>query len=159
MRPLHVAERKGPFAIGIDRSGKIHFAKSDIGGDHVIVLLGRDVPDSHLAELVGDGVSYIVASDEEMALAPLLRILSHEFGIGTLLLEGGGGVNGSFLVAGLVDELYVILAPALDGSPSTAIVEAGDTSLKGKVMLSLLACDQVAGGALRLRYAVSPDTV
>jgi riboflavin biosynthesis pyrimidine reductase len=31
-----------------------------------------------------------------------------------LLLEGGGGANGAFLRAGLVDELHVILCPAVD---------------------------------------------
>lgn len=32
-RPIHVAKRKAPFAIAIDRSGKLHFAKPDIGGE------------------------------------------------------------------------------------------------------------------------------
>lgn len=153
-RPHHFAQRQGPFAVALDRSGKLHFAKPDISGDHVIVLLGRDVPDRHLAGLAGDGVSYIVAEDEEMALAPMLASLKRELGISTLMLEGGGHVNGSFLAAGLVDELHVVLAPALDGSPSPAIVEAGDEGLKGKVTLALLECELLAAGAVRLRYAV-----
>ena len=156
-RPIHVAERKGPFAIALDRSGRLHFAKPDVGGDPVVVLLGRGVPDSHLAELVADGISYVVAGDEEMALAPLIALLRRELGIETLLLEGGGVVNGSFVAAGLVDEFVMFLAPALDGSPSTAIVEAGDAGLQGKVALSLLACDRLNHGLVRLRYAVAVD--
>jgi len=113
--PIHIAREGGPFGIAIDRSGKLHFAKSDIGGDAVVVLLGRDVPDSHLAELVGDGISYFVAGDEEMALAPLLAALAEHLKIEKLMIEGGGHVNGAFFAAGLVDELIVILAPALDG--------------------------------------------
>lgn len=127
-----------------------------MGGDPVVVLLGPNVPDAHLAELVADGVSYIVAPDAEMSIAPLLQILRRELGIETLLLEGGGGINGSFFAAGVVDELYVILTPTLDGSPSAAIVEAGDDGLKSKVQLSLLACELVGSGAVRLRYAVFP---
>lgn len=157
-RPIHFATREGPFAIALDRSGKLHFAKPDIGGDHVVVLLGHDAPDSHLAELAADGISYVVAQDEAMALAPLLDVLAEELGIATLLLEGGGHVNGSSLAAGLVDELRVVLAPALDGSPSPAIVEAGPDGLKGKIRLSLLACDRLEHGALALRYAVTPET-
>ena len=156
-RPLHLAGGKGPFAVALDRHGKLHFAGPDVGGDPVLVLLGSDVSDAHLAELVEDGVSYIVAHDAEMTLAPLMQTLLREVGIGTLLLEGGGCINGSFLAAGLVDELVVFVAPALDGSPSTAIVEAGDEGLKGKVQLSLLACDRLGAGLVRLRYAVSPD--
>lgn len=154
-RPHHIAQMEGPFAIALDRSGKLHFGKPDIGGDHVVILLGRDVPDSHLAELVSDGVSYIIAQDEEMELAPLLATLKRELGIATLMLEGGGHANGAFLKAGLVDELHIVLAPALDGSPSPAIVEAGDEGLKGKVALSLLECELLANGAVRLRYAVA----
>jgi riboflavin biosynthesis pyrimidine reductase len=156
-RPFHIARRNGPFGIAIDRSGKLHFTKSDIGGDAIVVLLGRDVPDSHLAELVGDGISYFVAEDAEMALAPLVATLAAQLDIATLMIEGGGHVNGAFFAAGLVDELIVILAPALDGSPSTAIVEAGDAGLRGKVTLSLRSCDRLDNGALRLRYAVAPD--
>ena len=156
-RPIHLATRQGPYGIALDRSGKLHFAKPDIGGDPVVVLLGRDVSDAHLAELLTDGVSYIVAEDAEMALAPLMATLRRELGIETLLLEGGGVVNGSFLAASLVDELYVVLAPALDGSPSPAIVEAGEAGLKGKVTLSLISCAPLDNGALRLHYAVAPD--
>jgi riboflavin biosynthesis pyrimidine reductase len=156
-RPIHVAEGNGPFAIALDRSGKLHFASPDVGGDPAVVLLGRGVPDAHLAELIADGISYVVAEDEEMALAPLIARLKRELGIETMLLEGGGVVNGSFLAAGLIDEFVMFLAPALDGSPATAIVEAGDAGLQGKVALSLLACDRLDHGLLRLRYAVHVD--
>ncbi|MFV0623468.1 RibD family protein [Sphingomonas sp. ac-8] len=154
-RPHHVARREGPFAIALDRSGKLHFTKPEIDGDHVVVLLGPDVPDSHLAELAEDGVSYFVAQDEDMALAPLMRTLVRELGVETLMLEGGGHVNGSFLAAGLVDELHVVVAPALDGAPNTAIVEAGEDGLKGKARLSLAGCDRLDGGAVHLRYTVT----
>lgn len=49
--------------------------------------------------------------------------------------------------------------PTLDGSPNSSIVEAGDDGLKSKVQVSLLACEQVGSGAVRLRYAVFPDIV
>lgn len=156
-RPHHFARGRGegPFAMAIDRSGKLHFERPDIGGDPLVVLLGHDVADAHLAELAGDGISYVVAEDPAMRLAPLLAVLRRELGIATLLLEGGGHVNGTFLAAGLVDEMHLVLAPALDGSPSPAIVEAGDEGLKGKVALSLLGCERLDNGALHLRYAVA----
>ncbi len=58
-RPYHFAARSaGSYAISIDPSGKLHFAKAEIGGDHAVVVLGRDVPDQHLAELAADGVKH-----------------------------------------------------------------------------------------------------
>lgn len=155
-RPCHLAAKDaGSYAIALDPSGKLHFDRAEIDGDHIVVLLGRDVPDSHLTELAGDGISYIVSEKQEIALAVMLDVLGRELGIRRLLLEGGGGINGSFFAAGLVDELSVLIAPTLDGRPdSRAIVETSDTGLAGKVQLSLASCEPLGHGTVHLRYAV-----
>jgi len=158
-RPHHFAKRDaGSFAIAFDRSGKLHFKQADIGGDHVVVLLGPAVPDSHLAELAGDGISYLVAPDEEMQARPLLELLGRELGIERLLVEGGGNVNGSMMQAGVVDELSLLVAPALDGAVGiTGVFEVpAATGLKGKARLHLSACEALAHGVVHLRYAVDP---
>jgi riboflavin biosynthesis pyrimidine reductase len=159
-RPHHFAAgHKKPYAVALDAHGKLHFARSDVGGDHVIVLLGSHVPDSHLAELKGDGISYIVADGAEIDLARALETLHREFSIERLALEGGGVINGSFLAARLVDELIVIIGPGVDGrSDSHAIVEAGETGLHGRVKLSLKSCEPMQHGAVRLTYTVTPDS-
>ncbi|KQT44476.1 riboflavin deaminase [Aureimonas sp. Leaf454] len=156
-RPLHVARPgTGKYAIAIDRSGKLHFRKPDINGDAVIVVLGSDVPDEHIAELAADGISYIVADGPEIDLAQALRTLRVAFGIESLLLEGGAGINGSFFAAGLVDELSVIVAPAIVGRVNEqGIVAHGDEGLAGKVQLSLIGAEPLEHDLLHLRYAVT----
>lgn len=159
-RPHHFARRDaGSYAIAVDRSGKLHFAKADVGGDHVVVLLGPGVPDSHLAELAGDGISYVVAPDEAMAPRPLLEVLGRELGLKRLLLEGGGNVNGSFLAAGVVDELSLLLAPAVDGAVGiTGVFEVPEPAgLAGKVRLRFLGSQALEHGMVHLRYAVASD--
>lgn len=153
---LFQARDAAPFAITIDRAGKLRFAKPDIGGDHVVVLLGNGVEDAHLAELAANGVSYIVSDGDEIDLPTALATLRAELGIETLLLEGGGGINGTFLAAGLVDEVSVVLAPALDGARDAERIVATDDGLKDKVTLSLIDCQRLAAGAVHLRYAVQP---
>lgn len=154
---LFQAREASSFAITVDRAGKIRFAKPDIGGDHVVVLLGSRVTDAHLAELAANGVSYLVSGTAEIDLGDALTTLRRELGVETLLLEGGAGINGAFLAAGLVDELSVVIAPALDGGvDAERIVAAGD-GLKGKVTLSLFACEQLAAGTVNLRYHVRAD--
>lgn len=156
-RPHRFANREaGSFAIGIDRSGKLHFSKPDIGGDHVVVFLGPDVPDSHLAELASDGVSYVVAPDAAMEVRPFLELLGKELGIERVLLEGGGNVNGSFLAAGVVDELSILVAPAIDGALGiTGVFEVPDAKgLAGKARLRLTSSEALAHGLVHLRYAV-----
>jgi hypothetical protein len=58
-------------------------------------------------------VSYFFAGKFELDLALALDILNRELGVKRLLLkgllEGGGGANGAFLRAGLVDELNLVL--------------------------------------------------
>ncbi|RUW49560.1 MULTISPECIES: RibD family protein [unclassified Mesorhizobium] len=156
-RPHHFARRDaGSYALALDASGKLHFAKPDIGGDHVVVLLGRDVQDSHLAELAADGVSYVVSQTPDIDLAAMLDVLGRELGIRRLLLEGGAGINGSFFAAGLVDELSLLIAPALDArAANQGFVEFGEAGLASKMQLSLTSCEALAHGLVHLRYAVS----
>lgn len=157
-RPHHFARRDaGTYAVALDASGKLHFAKPDVGGDHVVVLLGHGVADSHLAELAADGVSYIVSETADIDLAAMLDVLGRELGVRRLLLEGGAGINGSFFAAGLVDELSLLIAPALDArAANQGFVEFGESGLAGKTRLSLTSCEALAHGLVHLRYAVSP---
>ena len=155
-RPHHFARPDAPsFAIALDRSGKLHFSGSELYGDHVIVLLGSDVPDIHLAELAQDGVSYLVSDQNDIDVGAMLETLGKELGITKILLEGGANVNGTLMAAGLVDELSFLVAPALEArKDSDRIVEFGNEGLAGKVELSLIGCEQLDHGALHLRYAV-----
>jgi riboflavin biosynthesis pyrimidine reductase len=158
-RPYHLAARSaGSYAVAIDSSAKLHFSKPEIGGDHVVVVLGHDVPDRHLAELAGDGVSYVVAPEVQPDIAGVLEVLGRELSIGRLLLEGGAAINGAFLAAGLVDELSLLIAPALDGRKATqSIIEFGDTGLAGKIQLSMISCETLEHGLVHLRFAVRPQ--
>lgn len=158
-RPVAIASyERGQHAVVIDRSGKLHFPKSDVGGNHVVVILGSSVPDSHLAELAGDGISYIVAPGPDVDLGWALEQLRSQLGIERLLLEGGGEINGAFFAAGLVDELYVLIAPALDaGVDVQGIIAHGGEGLAGKAQLSLKNAEVMEHGVVKLHYAVSGE--
>jgi riboflavin biosynthesis pyrimidine reductase len=155
-RPLHVAARAAKsYAVTIDPAGRVHFSGGTVGGDHLIALLGRDVGDAHLAELQADGVSYVVSEGPGMDLAAMLETLSREFGIKRLMLEGGGAINGSFLAAGLVDEVHVLVGPAFDGDNSQQSIAAYPGGLAGKCALSFRSATPLEHGVVHLRYAAS----
>ena len=155
-RPAHFA-RPGAssFAIAIDPSGKLHFSGDELYGDHVVVLLGSDIPDSHLAELTEDGVSYVVSDSTNIDIGAALELLGEKLGITRVLLEGGANINGRLMAAGLVDELSIVMAPALEARlGSDRIIENGEAGLAGRVELSLMSCEPLAHGAVHLRYAI-----
>src|SRR5215203_4249565 len=144
------------YGIALDAQGKIAWGQSDIGGDPIVAVLTEQVPDAHLAGLRGDGVSYIFAGERELDLALALEILNRELGIERLLLEGGGGSNGSFLRAGLIDEISVAICPAVDGSKGApSIFDSGDedAGVAAPIRSMILAnCEVLEGGAVWLRY-------
>lgn len=156
-RPWHVADKEArKFAIGIDRHGRLHWDKPTADEGHVVVVLGKSVPDAHLAELVAAGVSYLVMPDDEIDIDAMLESLHEKLGIQTLLLEGGAKVNGAFLKAGAVDEISLLVCPAIDGTTGgAAIFETGDTGVGPQLTLELIGAQPLAGGTVHLRYRVS----
>lgn len=156
-RPTHFANRVAKsYGIAIDRSGTVHYRGPDLFGDHIITLLGHDVPDSYLAELAADGVSYVIAENADFDVGELLAVINRELRIERIVLEGGAATNGALLAAGLVDELNFIVAPALEARSGTdRVVEFGPDGLAGKVELSLIECQQLGHGMVNLRYAAA----
>jgi 5-amino-6-(5-phosphoribosylamino)uracil reductase len=158
-REAHLGNRGGrKLAIGIDPSGRVHFGKDNVGGDHAVAVLGEQVSDAHLAELRADGASYIFAGPKGDDLPRAMEQLAALFGAKTLLLEGGGGINGSFLKHGLIDEFSTLIHPAIDGvAGSQSIVDyhgpEGDRPGAGQ-SLRLTHCETLEGGMIWLRHAV-----
>jgi 5-amino-6-(5-phosphoribosylamino)uracil reductase len=58
----------------------------------------------------------------ELELAPLLRRLRAEFSVRSILCEGGPSLNASLVREGLVDELFLSIAPKLAGGPPLTIL-------------------------------------
>ena len=146
------------YGVVLDAHGKVAFGRSDIGGDPIVVVLTTAVSDAHLAGLRSEGISYIFAGDTALDLALVLDILNRELGVKRLLVEGGGTTNGSFLRAGLIDEINLILCPAVDGTkgaPSAFDARDGDAVQKAPLQrMTLESTKPLEGGALWLRYRV-----
>jgi len=144
------------YGIVLDGRGKIAWGRSEIGGDPIVAVLTERVSDGHLAGLRRDGVSYIFAGDEALDLGLALEILNRELGLERLLLEGGGGSNGAFLRAGLIDEISLAICPAIDGAkgaPSVFDSSNGDAGIAAPIRSMILASTEVLeGGVVWLRY-------
>ncbi|MEA2423429.1 MAG: hypothetical protein QOF55_2528, partial [Thermoleophilaceae bacterium] len=60
----------------------------------------------------------------ELELRPLLQRLRDEYGVRSILCEGGPSLNESLVRERLVDELFLSLAPKLAGGPPLTILTA-----------------------------------
>lgn len=86
-------------------------------------------------------------------LPQLLSRLSAR-GVARLLVEGGGELNWSFVREGLVDEIFVTVAPSLLGGRSApTLLEGEGFSMDRRVPLRLLSVDR-QGDELYCRYEV-----
>jgi 2,5-diamino-6-(ribosylamino)-4(3H)-pyrimidinone 5'-phosphate reductase len=111
----HAPGKHDSFAFAVDASGRLAWESNDIGGDHVVALLSGRVSDEYLAFLRERKVSYILAGAMDIDLAVAMEKIGKIFGVKTLMLEGGGKINGTMLRAGLIDELSLLIAPVADG--------------------------------------------
>ncbi len=157
-KPYFARREATAWGIFLDARGKTVWARPDISGDPILVILTEAVSDTHLAGLRADGVSYIFAGATEIDLAGALETLNRELGIERLLLEGGGSANGALLRAGLVDELSVAICPAVDGSRGApSIFDSGDRDVGPAPIerMTLTSHEVLEDGVVWLRYRLN----
>jgi 2,5-diamino-6-(ribosylamino)-4(3H)-pyrimidinone 5'-phosphate reductase len=146
------------FAFAIDPRGRLAWESSDISGDHVVAVLSERVSDDYLAFLRQRGVSYIIAGAEDIDLAAAVEKIGTRFGVRTLMLEGGGGINGAMMQAGLVDEVSILVAPVVDGRVGTPSVfdfakrDGSAAQLGQRPELQLSAVERKPDDVLWIRY-------
>lgn len=154
-QPVYVARRSESYAISVDTLGKLRWVSNDLDGDHLICILSEQVSEDYLSMLRSKGVSYIVAGKSAIDLVQAVNQLGEYFGIRTLLLEGGGHINGAFLQADLVDEVSLLMVPGIDGRHDIpAIFDGVAPSKHSAVPLKLKSVEQREGDALWIRYEV-----
>jgi riboflavin biosynthesis pyrimidine reductase len=143
------------FAFAIDTHGRLAWDSNDVDGDHVVAILTERVSDDYLASLRERGVSYLLAGAPDVDLPKALDKIGARFGVRTLMLEGGGRINGSMLAKGLVDEVSVLVAPLVDGRIGTpALFDIDEDEDVAPLRLELEHVERRADGVLWLRYRV-----
>ena len=121
----------------------------------VVVLVSETTPREYTAYLGRRGIEHVVAGDDRVDLAAALDVLADRFGVGAVRTDSGGALNGALLAAGLVDEIGLILQPAVSGDPTgQRLVTLPHPLGTDGIPLTLLELDRLDDGALWLRYTV-----
>ena len=147
------------YYVSLDTKGEIGWESGTFnnrgrGESHVIEVLTASTPAPYKAYLKKRGVSYIIAGEDKLDCRAAMEKLYQLFHIEKLLICGGGMADWTFLSAGMIDELSLLLAPVTDGSQGKAALfsRMEDSDMGAPVEFTLKEVRQTAGGGLYLRY-------
>lgn len=121
--------------------------------DRVVVFAPAALP-AAARERLGTYAQVRLVGEEAVDVAAAVRLLRAEFGVRRLVLEGGASLNFDFFAAGLVDELFLTLAPKIKGGAHLpTVVDGPGLPNHDFVPLALLSLYR-DGSELYLRYRV-----
>lgn len=149
------------YMISLDPSGKAAWSENHTSFRerptmHVIEVLSESVSDAYLAHLRKLGISYIFGGkDRELDLELVLEKLNKHFGLDKIVVSGGGGINWSFFEQGLVDEVSVVVVPAVDdhyGRPNLFDNSKGESSVQ-PAGFKVQDVEQLDGNIIWLHYS------
>ena len=128
-----------PVRVIVDPNGRVPLQRRAFDAAAPTLLLRA----SHLAAPSPDRADgpIVVPIAAEQGLLPPRRILRalHERGLFTVLIEGGGTTISTFLCAGAVDRLHVVVAPMLIGPGRAAFLWPPIDRLEQALRLSMTA--------------------
>lgn len=161
---LRAPERKAvdtrPLLVVPDSRGRIrtwHYWRTLPYWRDGLALVSRSTPRDYLEYLQTRCIEYLVTGDDQVDLRAALEMLHERYGVKVVRVDSGGILNGVLLRAGLVDEVSVLVSPALVGGASPrSLFRAPDlTSPKGVLPLKLIHVEKLDGDSVWLRYEVA----
>lgn len=117
------ASGKNPVRIVVDSSARIPINARVLNDRARTIIAVSGKAEKNKIKILREYAEIVVSGDEnnKVNLKQLLENLQ-ERGIKKILLEGGGTLNRSMLEAGLVDEIFVTIAPVLVGEGVNLVV-------------------------------------
>ena len=148
-----------PLLVVPDSRGRIrtwHYWRKQPYWRDIVVLCAQATPQEYLNYLAQRRITYIIAGDERVDYRQALEPLNVSYGIGVVRVDSGGTLNGILLRAGLVDEISVLLHPALVGgvSPKSFFRAPDLSSPEGIIPLKLVHFEQMDNQIVWLVYEV-----
>lgn len=132
-----------PIRVVVDSNARLSLDSQLVktaGEYRTIVAHTRFAPEERVKALRETGVEMLLCKEKEglVDVRNLLELLGQS-GIDSILLEGGGSLNYTFLSEGLADELYAFIAPKIVGgmNAKTPVEGAGMEKMADAINLEL----------------------
>lgn len=151
------------YYVSIDRRGVIGWTRNyvDYGNRraHVIEVLSEKATEGYKDFLRKNNISYIIAGEELLDNEVVLDKLYELFGLDRLMIGGGGVLNWTYLQAGLVDEVSLVVGPFADGDPEnpSLFTAMEPLSKKEAKTFNLIEAKTLEDSAVWLRYTIDEE--
>lgn len=146
-------ESSNGYTIVVDTKGTLLWKHDSQYEKPHIVITSKQVSKEYLTYLDEKNISYIVNGNAKVDLAAACETLRKTFGIERLGVVGGPAINTSFLDAGLLDEVIVLIGAGIDGRASFPTVFQREDDNQGKpIPLKLIETKTYDSGAVFIRY-------
>lgn len=142
------------YSVVVDTKGTLLWHSNKVDGNPLICVLSGQTTQEYLNYLDENGISWIVTGKEKIDLARAVEILAEQFNVKRLGVVGGGHINASFLDAGLLDEISIILGAGIDGRAGMAAAFDGLPQDREPFKMILTNIKQYDCSAVWLRYKV-----
>lgn len=143
--------------VAFDRYGKLRWEDNLMryAGHTSLILevLTKQVQPEFLAYLDELNIPYMFAGDKEFEPETFLRKLNEDYNVSTFALCGGAEINAEFIRRDLVDELSIVIGPAVDGSRETLSIVGSQQTTAFPKYFSLIGVDTIGHDGLHLKYA------
>ena len=142
------------YEVVADTHGKLLWP--DVGEPEkpLLILTSEQVPQEYLNYLDSRNISWIAVGRERIDLARAAEILAEEFGVERMAVVGGSAINTSFLDAGLLDEVSILMGTGIDGGGGMPAVFDGLPMSHPVIPLCLTDVQKFDSGAVWLRYSI-----
>lgn len=155
---VHRPGHRGWFA-AVDGRGRLRSGMKEFpgwDGWHVLHLVAHGAPPEYLAFLRRLEIPYLIEGQQHVDLARILERMKAALGVERVVLTAGSRLNGALLRAGLVDEISLVLLPAVIGGTTTpALFNSPDLGPgEWPTRVRLISVQGEPTGRVRLHYEV-----
>ena len=144
------------YEVVVDTHGKLLWPGSGEQEKPLLILTSQQAPQEYLSYLDGRNISWIVTGKERIDLARAVEILAAEFGVERMAVVGGSAINTSFLDAGLLDEVSILIGAGIDGRGGMPAVFDGLPKTHPVIPLRLTDVQKFDSGAVWMKYRIQP---
>ncbi len=139
------------FEIIVDTNGSLKYFNEDSEKPYLIIT-SENVSTDFLEYLNNNNISWICTGKTNIDLKNALEILYSKFNIKSLAVVGGSYINTSFLMAGLLDEISILIGAGVDGRKNFPTVFDGLEDSTNVIQLKLKEVKSFKSNAVWLRY-------